>query len=103
MTLTAIRRLHERIEMATPATIRAGGHTLAATTRDVSLGGIFVVTDVALREGTEIQVVLVLPRELGLTISGMVCCYGKVVRSETIDGQYGIAAMVERFQAVQQA
>jgi PilZ domain len=88
--------------MAAPAIIRAGGHTLAATTRDVSLGGVFMVTDAALREGTDIEVVLMLPKELGLSASEMVCCYGKIVRTETIKGQYGIAAKIERFQAVQQ-
>ena len=97
MTTTEIGRLYERLEMAAPATIRAGGHTLAATTRDVSLGGVFIVTDAALREGTDIEVVLMLPKGLGLTASGMVCCCGKVVRTETMEGQYGIAAKIERF------
>jgi hypothetical protein len=41
-----------------------------------------------------------LPTELGLTASEMVYCHGKIVRSETIDGQHGIAATIERMQAV---
>jgi len=86
-----------------PATIRTGGHTLAATTRDVSLGGVFIFTDAKLREGADIEVVFMLPKELGLPVSEMVCCHGKIVRSETIEGQHGIAATIERFQAVPQA
>jgi hypothetical protein len=101
--VTTTERRHERLEMTAPATIRAAGHTLAATTKDISRGGLFMVTDVALREGTDIEVVLVLPKELGLPTSGMVCCHGKIVRTETAPGRYGIAVTIERFQAVPQA
>ena len=97
------KRKYKRHKTTTPATIRAGEHTLAATTRDISLGGLFIFTDAALREGSEIEVVLMLPKELGLPSSEMVCCHGKIVRSETIDGQQGIAATIERFQALPQA
>jgi hypothetical protein len=102
VTTTKLGRLHERVRSAAPPTIRTGGHTLAATTRDVSLGGVFIVTDAALREGTYIEVVLMLPKELGLSASEMVCCHAKIVRTETIEGQYGIAATIERFLAVPQ-
>ena len=88
--------------MAAPATIRAGQHTLAATTKDISLGGLFVFTDAAFREGTDIEVVLMLSKELGLPTSGMVCCHGKIVRTETAEGQYGIAVTIEQYGAVPQ-
>jgi hypothetical protein len=101
--VTTTGRRHKRHEMAAPATIRAGGHTLAATTKDISLGGLFMFTDAALRDGTDIEVVLMLPKELGLSASEMVCCHGKIVRTEIMGGQYGIAATIERFQAVPQA
>ena len=97
------KRQYKRHKTSTPATIRAGGHTLAATTRDVSLGGLFIFTDAKLGEGADIEVVLMLPKELGLPASEMVCCHGKIVRSENIEGQHGIAATIERFQAVPQA
>ena len=97
------KRKYKRHKTTTPATIRSGGHTLAATTRDVSLGGLFIFTDAALREGADIEVVLMLPKELGLPDSQMVVCHGKIVRSEVVDGQHGIAATIERFQAVPQA
>ena len=101
--LTTTKRKYKRHKMTTPATIRAGGHTLAATTRDVSLGGLFIFTDAALREGSEIEIVLMLPKELGLPASEMVCCHGKIVRSETIDGQQGVAVTIDRFQSLPQA
>jgi len=101
--VTSTKRKYKRHKTTTPATIRADGHTLAATTRDVSLGGLFIFTDAALREGSEIEIVLMLPKELGLPDSEMVCCHGKIVRSETIDGQHGIAATIDRFQSLPQA
>ena len=101
--VNSTKRKYKRHKTSTPATIRSGGHTLAATTRDVSLGGLFIFTDAALREGSEIEIVLMLPKELGLPDSEMVCCHGKIVRSETIDGQHGIAATIDRFQSVPQA
>lgn len=88
--MNSTKRKYKRHKTTTPATIRSGGHTLAATTRDVSLGGLFIFTDAALREGSEIEVVLMLPKELGLPASQMVCCHGKIVRSEIVDGQHGV-------------
>ena len=87
---------------AAPATIRASGHTLAAATRDVSLGGVFIVTDVALREGSDMEIVLMLPKGLGLPVGGMVCCHGKIVRTETIEGQYGVAVQIDRLAPLSQ-
>jgi hypothetical protein len=101
--VTTTKRQYKRHKTSVPATIRTGEHTLAATTRDVSLGGLFIFTEAKLREGADIEVVLMLPKELGLPASEMVCCYGKIVRSETIDGQQGVAASIERFQALPQA
>jgi len=101
--MTTTKRQYKRHKTSVPATIRMGQQTLVAITKDVSLGGLFIFTDAKLHEGADIQVVLMLPKELGLPASEMVCCHGKIVRSETIDGQHGIAAAIERFQAVPQA
>jgi PilZ domain len=101
--VNSTRRKYKRHKTTTPATIRSGGHTLAATTRDVSLGGLFIFTDAALREGSDIDVVLMLPKELGLPASQMVCCHGKIVRSEIVDGQHGVAATIDRFESLPQA
>jgi hypothetical protein len=103
VTTTELGRLYGRVRTAAPATVRASGHSLAATTRDISLGGVFMVTDARFREGTAIEVVLMLPKELGLPASEVVCCHGKIVRTEIMEGQYGIAAKIERIPAVPQA
>ncbi|MGI9103850.1 MAG: PilZ domain-containing protein [Terriglobales bacterium] len=90
------QRRHERISHTVPATVKVGEHTLAGTTKDISVGGLFLFTDVPFRAGSDIEVVLMLPKELGLEKSQMVCCHGRIVRVETSAGQCGIAAEIER-------
>jgi Tfp pilus assembly protein PilZ len=102
-TKSGTRRRHERLQVSLPATIKVGNHAVAASTKDISVGGLFVFTDTPFRQGSEIEIVLMLPKELGLPASEMVCCHGKIVRAELSAGRCGIAAEIERFQAFQQA
>ena len=102
-TNTGTRRRHARIPLTVPATIKVGKHAVAASTRDISVGGLFVFTDTPFREGSNIEIVLMLPKELGLPSSDMVCCQGKIVRAEFSAGRCGLAAEIERFQAFPQA
>ena len=105
MTVTPIdgqRRRNPRIKASGPATISHEGRTIAATINDVSVGGVFLFTDARFRAGSDIEVVLMLPRELGLEFSQMVCCHGKIVRVEEHDGQYGIAAQIEKIEGMPQ-
>lgn len=92
---TDIRRRHDRINFSVPATVTAEGHTLAASTKDVSLGGLFLFTDAPFQAGSDIEIVLMLPQELGLPSSEMVCCRGTVVRVEIAAGRCGIAARID--------
>ena len=52
------------------------------------------------KRASEIQVVLALPRELGLAASKMVSCAGKVVRVERHGTQYGIAAEIAHIEGI---
>lgn len=97
---TDTRRRSARVQASAPAMIRHASGSLAATLRDVSLGGVFLFTDVPFREGSEIQVVLALPRELGLAASEMVCCAGKIVRVERHGTQFGIAAEIAHIEGL---
>jgi Tfp pilus assembly protein PilZ len=97
------QRRHQRLQVALPATLKVGNHSVAASIRDISVGGLFVFTDTPFREGSEIEIVLMLPKELGLPASEMVCCHGKIVRAELSAGHCGIAAEIERYQAFPQA
>ncbi|HEU5451673.1 MAG TPA: PilZ domain-containing protein [Terriglobales bacterium] len=101
-TRTSSRRRAERIPASGPATIRCQGNSLDATVRDVSLGGVFLFTDANFHAGAEIQVVLMLPRELGLDATQMICCHGKIVRVEKHEGRYGVAAQIEKMEGLPQ-
>ncbi len=93
-----------RLKATVPATVRAGARNIPAETRDISTGGIFLYADESFSPGSEIQIVLMLPRELGLLQDQMVCCHARVVRNEgpSPNGRQGIAAVVERFAMTQQ-
>lgn len=90
------RRRHDRFQKAIPAMITVGRHTLAATTKNLSAGGIFLFTDVLVPQGSDVEIVLMWPKEVGLHESGIVCCHGRIVRVETSHGQCGVAAQIER-------
>ena len=72
--------------------------------RDISTGGMFLYADESFPVGSEIQIVLMLPRELGLVTDRMVCCHATVLRIEddTPDGKKGIAAVIDRFALMNQ-
>jgi Tfp pilus assembly protein PilZ len=90
------RRRQPRIRFEAPATVSAGQHSIAASTKDISDHGLFFFTDARFELGSEIDMVVMLPEEVGMPVSGMVCCHGRVVRSDSAAGQYGIAVEIDR-------
>ena len=91
-----------RAPASAPVTIKHGGQFVPATLNNVSLSGAFFFTDAPFQAGAEIQVVLMLPREVGLQEDQMVCCQGKIVRVEEQAGKFGIAAEFERMERMPQ-
>ena len=90
------RRRQQRIRFEAPATVTAGRHSIAASTKNISDQGLFFFTDARVVLGSEIDIVITLPEEVGLPLSGMVCCHGRVVRSDSGGGQqYGIAVKID--------
>lgn len=97
------QRREPRIPFNAPATVTTGEHSLAASTKDISARGLFFFTDVPLSVGGGIDIVLMLPEELRLPFSGMVCAHGQVVRIERSGGQqYGIGVKIGRITPVAQ-
>lgn len=97
------RRNRERIRFQAPATASSGQHRLAASTKDISDRGLFFFTDASFEVGSEIDLVVMLPEEPRLPVSGMVCCHGRVVRVNPSGGQqYGIGVEIDRLTPVQQ-
>jgi hypothetical protein len=63
----------------------------------VSTSGVFFYTDSRLTEGSEIELVLILPPELTSGEKCWVCCHAHVLRVETgLGNEFGIAARVDR-------
>jgi hypothetical protein len=97
------RRNHQRIRYHAPATVTGGQHSIAASTRDITDRGLFFFTDARFEIGSEIDILITLPDEVGLLVSGMVCCHGRVVRSDSgSGGQYGVAVQIDRLLPVPQ-
>jgi hypothetical protein len=96
------RRDHQRIRFEAPATVTGGQHRIAASTRDITHRGLFFFTDARFEIGSEIDILITLPEEVGMPVSGMVCCHGRVVRSDSGSGQYGVAVEIDRLLPVPQ-
>ncbi len=97
-------RAKRRIKSRVRATVRSSSAVLNAETRDISTGGMFLYADGSFAVGSEIQIVLMLPRELGLMTDRMVCCHATVLRIDppNAEGRHGIAAMIDRFALMNQ-
>jgi c-di-GMP-binding flagellar brake protein YcgR len=92
------KRARSRIPVSVPATVRSKETPteLSAVTRDLSVGGVFLYTDRRITEGSKLEIVLILPAELGLGDKQWACCQASVVRVEEGDGhQFGVAATIE--------
>ena len=93
------KRSRSRIPVNVPATIRTDGtpNEVTAVTRDLSVGGIFLYTDRRITEGSQLEIVLILPSELGLGEKQWACCQASVVRVEEEEGhRFGLAATIQR-------
>jgi c-di-GMP-binding flagellar brake protein YcgR len=91
------KRARSRISVNVPAKVRSKDMDaeVAAVTRDLSMGGVFLYTDRKITEGSKLEIVLILPAELGLGDKQWACCQASVVRVE--DGeQFGVAATIDR-------
>ena len=96
------RRSRSRIAARVPVTIRSqednvktGGYT-----RDLATSGVFFYTDSQIHEGSELEIVLMLPPELTEGEKRWVCCQAAVVRVENALGKsgFGVAASIRHMQ-----
>jgi len=62
------RRAGTRLTASIPATLKSKqtAQELAAVTRDLNASGVFLYTDQRIAEGSKLEIVLILPAELGL-------------------------------------
>jgi hypothetical protein len=86
------------VSVKTPQAIASNG-----VTRDLSTGGMFLYTDSRISEGSELEMVLILPPEITKSVQQWVCCRASVVRvedSEGIDGSFGVAASIRSMEVL---
>jgi hypothetical protein len=75
----------------------AGNEELTAQTRDVSTSGVFLYAKAQMVEGSDVELVLILPPELTAGEKCWVCCHARVLRVEQGPGkEFGVAAEIRR-------
>ena len=97
----AERRSGKRVTAEVPVSIRStGGEQAGGRTRDLSTSGIFLYADSQLQPGSELEMVLILPPELGQGEKRWVCCQAAVVRVESsLEGEgFGVAASIRNME-----
>jgi len=99
MTSKTDRRSRQRVSARVPVRVRsaAGKLELSAQTRDVSSNGVFLYTESRMTEGSDVELVLILPPELTSGEKCWVCCHARVLRVEQGPGNdFGVAAEIRR-------
>jgi len=99
MTSKVDRRSRERVVAKLPVRVRskAANAELRAETRDVSTNGVFLYTQSRMTEGSDVELVLILPPELTSGEKCWVCCHARVLRVEQGPGtDFGVAAAIRR-------
>ena len=91
------RRAGTRISTRVPTRVRTHeGTDHAAQTRDVSANGVFLYTKSRMKEGSDVELVLILPPELTSGEKCWVCCQATIVRVEENGSEFGVAAQIQR-------
>ena len=101
------RRSRKRVAARVAVTIEPaeGGAGATGYTRDISSNGIFLYSDSRLEQGSELEMVLMLPAELAGGERQWVCCQATVVRVEKEAGRggVGVAASITNMQVMPEA
>jgi hypothetical protein len=91
------RRAGTRIKTRVSTRVRtAEGKDHTAQTRDVSANGVFLYTSAKMEQGTDVELVLILPPELTSGEKCWVCCQATIVRVEAKGSDFGVAAQIRR-------
>jgi hypothetical protein len=93
-----------RVAVQTPVKVRQpDGSETPGLTRDLSSNGIFLYSDAVMSTGSKLELVVMLPPELGVGAGGWALCQASVVRVEQGGGKgIGIAATLDRIELLPQ-
>ena len=103
MNLKIDRRSRKRVPARLPVRVRSapGSAELSAQTRDVSTNGVFLYTESRLVQGSEVELILILPPEITAGEKCWVCCHANTLRVEEGPGkQFGVAAEIRRMEVL---
>ena len=96
-TASSERRSSRRTPVRVRVKVRHEGGEHAGLTRDLSSSGIFLYSESGMKEGSKLELVIMLPPSMGLGPGGWTLCEASVVRVEESDGKgLGIAATIDR-------
>ena len=105
MSVMSERRVARRYDLSLPVMVRIPAQGLAETqsgrTRDISTKGLYFVIDQDVRAGSNLDIMLTLPKEMTNGEEVLVKASGKIVRVESRmedgDERLGVAAVIERY------
>jgi hypothetical protein len=104
MTADAERRSGTRIATRVSIRLRTPqGAEQTVETRDVSANGIFLYTQSRMEQGSDVELVLILPPELTSGEKCWVCCQATIVRVEEQGKEFGVAAQIRRMDILPEA
>lgn len=96
------KRSAPRKEVKVPAKLHSGSDAIPAEALNLSQSGIFLECATSVIEGSPVDIVMILPKEVTGDAAKWVCCHATVHRVENSrpGGRYGVAATVEKIQAM---
>ena len=96
------KRSAPRKSLKIPAKVHSDGGGIDAETLNLSQSGIFLECATRVSEGSPVDIVMILPKEITGEAAKWVCCHATVQRVEdkANGGRYGVAAAVTRMQAM---
>jgi len=90
------KRSCQRVPLRVPVKVRHEGGEHEGLTRDLSSSGIFLYSESGMKAGSKLELVIMLPPDLGLGPGGWTLCQASVVRVEESEGNgMGIAATLD--------
>jgi hypothetical protein len=96
------KRNAPRKNLKIPAKVHSEGSGIDAEALNLSQSGIFLECATRVSEGSPVDIVMILPKEITGEAAKWVCCHATVQRVEgkSSAGRYGVAAAVDRIQAM---
>jgi len=98
------RRAAQRFDYHRSVSIRRGKERGLAFTQDLSARGMFLYTDMVLKAGEDLEVVLNMPSEITLSADAKVCCQVRVLRvyPAIASCQSGVALLVRNYEFIEE-